>query len=139
MREYSLLISLMRVHVLLFNSGENEEGIHSLELAGKTVVLMFENPDDAFRYGGLLEAQDFPLPKVEELDRQEVETFCEEAGYEARLVEAGFLPTNEEDRLLISPPETNLDITNWDQDGSQTERSQVDDVDEIRRRLEGLL
>ena len=50
----------MRVFVLLYDAGKDNEGIHSLELAGKTAVLMFENADDAERYAGLLEAQDFP-------------------------------------------------------------------------------
>ena len=52
----------MRVHVLLFDAGTDSEGIHSLEIAGRTVVLLFENPEDAERYAGLLEAQDFPVP-----------------------------------------------------------------------------
>ena len=45
-------------------------GIHSLELAGQTVVLMFENRDDAERYAGLLEAQDFPTPLWRSLTRR---------------------------------------------------------------------
>jgi len=45
----------MRVHVLLFDAGTDSEGIHSLEIAGRTVVLLFENPDDAERYAGLLD------------------------------------------------------------------------------------
>ena len=75
----------MRVHVLLFDAGTDSEGIHSLEIAGRTVVLLFGNPDDAERYAGLLEAQDFPVPTVEALDREDVDLFCREAGYEARL------------------------------------------------------
>ena len=35
--------------------------------------LLFENLDDAERYAGLLEAQDFPVPTVESLDREEGE------------------------------------------------------------------
>ena len=66
----------MRVHVLLFDAGSDSEGIHSLEIAGRTVVLLFENPDDAERYAGLLEAQDFPVPTVESLEREDVELFC---------------------------------------------------------------
>ncbi|MCH9773046.1 MAG: DUF3110 domain-containing protein, partial [Cyanobacteria bacterium] len=54
----------MLVHVLLYDAGQDSEGIHSLELSGQTVVLMFENCDDAERYAGLLEAQDFPTPTV---------------------------------------------------------------------------
>ena len=59
----------MLVHVLLYDAGQDSEGIHSLELSGQTVVLMFENKDDAERYAGLLEAQDFPTPTVEALDQ----------------------------------------------------------------------
>ena len=62
----------MLVHVLLYDAGQDSEGIHSLELSGSTVVLMFENPDDAERSAGLLEAQDFPVPSIEALDREEI-------------------------------------------------------------------
>ena len=55
----------MIIYVLLYQAGEDSEGIHSLELRGETVVLMFEEKDDAERYAGLLEAQDFPKPTVE--------------------------------------------------------------------------
>ena len=33
---------------------------------------MFEDKDDASRYCGLLEAQDFPLPTVEMIDIEEI-------------------------------------------------------------------
>ena len=55
----------MLVHVLLYKVGKEEEGIHSIDIKGKTIVLMFEDSDDANRYCGLLEAQDFPTPSVE--------------------------------------------------------------------------
>ena len=42
------------MHVLLFDAGSDQEGIHSIELGGRTVVLLFEDPDDAERYAGLL-------------------------------------------------------------------------------------
>ena len=82
----------MLVHVLLYKVGNEEEGIHSIDIKGKTIVLMFEDSDDAERYCGLLEAQDFPTPSVEELTRRDIEAFCFEAGYEARYVEKGFIP-----------------------------------------------
>ena len=50
--------------MLLFDSGSEVEGIHTLELNGRTVVLMFEEEDDALRYAGLLAAQDFPRPPL---------------------------------------------------------------------------
>lgn len=141
--------------MLLFDAGGDQEGIHSLELGGRTVVLLFEDPDDAERYAGLLEAQDFPVPSVEALDRRELEQFCTEAGYEARFVPAGFHPRSDEDRLLIAPPERNMDVSNWQEqvsgdlaDGaaspSQVEDDEVSSVPDpeleaFRRRLEGLL
>ena len=157
----------MRVHVLLFDAGTDSEGIHSLEIAGRTVVLLFENPDDAERYAGLLEAQDFPVPTVEALDREDVDLFCREAGYEARLIESGFVPSNDEERLFMAPPQSNRDVSNWKDDlvanervsneavsdggvaeqqgveparqGLETEPESNPELDELRRRLEGLL
>lgn len=144
-----------RVHVLLFDAGSDQEGIHSLELGGRTVVLLFEDPDDAERYAGLLEAQDFPVPSVEALDRRELEQFCSEAGYEARFVPAGFHPRSEEDRLLIAPPERNMDVSSWQEQDSgdaasgaattspaeEEDAPRVSDpeLEAFRRRLEGLL
>ena len=130
----------MLVHVLLYDAGTENEGIHSLELRGATVILMFQNRDDADRYCGLLEAQDFPTPSVEELTRTDIEAFCVEAGYEARYVEKGFIPTNDEERLMISPPLSNLEVANWkDQRNSDNSKSSQEQLDEIKKRLENLL
>ena len=128
----------------------------------KRQVLLFENPDDAERYAGLLEAQDFPVPTVEALDREDVDLFCREAGYEARLIESGFVPSNDEERLFMAPPQSNRDVSNWKDDalsneavsvggvaeqqgveparqGLETEPESNPELDELRRRLEGLL
>ena len=124
----------MLVHVLLYEAGTESEGIHSLELKGTTVILMFEDKDDADRYCGLLEAQDFPTPSVEELKRVDIEAFCVEAGYEARFVEKGFVPSTDEERLLISPPLSNLEVGNWNNKSTSN-----DQLEDIKRRLENLL
>ena len=131
----------MRVNVLLFDAGSDSEGIHSLEIAGRTVVLLFENPDDAERYAGLLEAQDFPVPTVESLDREDVEMFCRDAGYEARFVASGFVPESDEERLFMAPPEANRDVSQWKDEESlpEPEPSSSSDLDALRKRLEGLL
>ena len=140
----------MRVHVLLFDAGTDSEGIHSLEIAGRTVVLLFENPEDAERYAGLLEAQDFPVPTVEGLDLEDVELFCRDAGYEARLIESGFVPGNDEERLFMAPPESNRDVSQWkdeelaaaeptpDSDSSRDAEFNPE-LDALRKRIEGLL
>ena len=131
----------MRVNVLLFDAGSDSEGIHSLEIAGRTVVLLFENPDDAERYAGLLEAQDFPVPTVESLDREDVELFCRDAGYEARFVASGFVPESDEERLFMAPPEANRDVSQWKDEESlpEPEPSSSSELDALRKRLEGLL
>ena len=104
---------------------------------------MFENCDDAERYAGLLEAQDFPTPTVEALDQHEVELFCTEAGYEARLVETGFVPKSDDERLMLAPPTANRDVSNWQTDDQSLDSVQSsnpsDGLDDVRRRLEGLL
>ncbi len=141
--------SSLSVHVLLFDAGSDQEGIHSIELNGRTVVLLFEDPEDAERYAGLLEAQDFPVPSVEALEREEIELFCSQCGYEARFVPAGFLPRSDEDRLLIAPPERNMDVSNWKEQESAAGAGPHEEggagtggdpeLEAFRRRLEGLL
>ena len=130
----------MLVHVLLYEAGTESEGIHSLELKDSTVILMFEDKDDAERYCGLLEAQDFPVPSVEELTRIDIEAFCVEAGYEARYVEKGFIPSNDEERIMLSPPLSNLEVGNWHiEDKINNKSSSNDQLEDIKKRLENLL
>ena len=134
------LLFIMLVHVLLYEPGTESEGIHSLELKGQTVILMFQDRDDAERYCGLLEAQDFPTPSIEELTRVDIESFCVKAGYEPRFVERGFIPSTDEERLMISPPLSNLDVGNWhNQKDINEQTSSVDQLEDIKKRLENLL
>jgi hypothetical protein len=129
----------MLVFVLLFNPGTANEGIHTLKLkdTDRNVVLMFESEDDATRYGLLLEAQDFMSPTVEAIESEEVEEFCEEANYDCVLVPEG---------TLAIPPESSVDSMDW-QPEQEPGRSMAEDkaefssseLDQIRRRLEGLL
>ena len=126
----------MNVFVLLYNFGTEKEGIHSIELKGRTIVLMFEDKDDAERYCGLLEAQDFPLPSVEMIKIDEIRDFCNKLDYESKLVEKNFIPKSAEDRLLISPPQKNLEVDNWNQDESKDDNI---DLNSIKENLEKLL
>jgi hypothetical protein len=119
----------MRVYVLLFNTGSDNQGIHSLKKGDRDIVLMFEAEDDATRFALMLEAQDFPEPKVEALDSEEIEAFCQEAGYEARYIQQG---------ELITPPDTSVEQTDWSSQ-EKAQASSEDDLDDIRRRLENLL
>ena len=126
----------MDIFVLLYNSGTDKEGIHSIELKGKTIVLMFEDKDDALRYCGLLEAQDFPIPTVEMIEIEEIKDFCIKLDYEYRLVEKNFIPKTAEDRLLISPPQKNLEVNDWERENDNSKKI---DIDTIKENLEKLL
>lgn len=132
----------MRVFVLLFNARSDNEGIHTLKVGDRNVILMFESEDDATRYGLMLEAQDFAIPTVEEFESEEIEEFCQGSGYECKLVPDG---------TLAVPPESNVEKTDWQPDAKlaanqpsdsrssdRTDLSETE-LDDIRRRLEGLL
>ena len=126
----------MNIFVLLYNSGTDKEGIHSIELKGRTIVLMFEEKDDASRYCGLLEAQDFPLPSIEMMDMQEIINFCNNLDYEYKFVEKNFVPKTAEDRLLISPPQKNRDVDYWESESNNQEKI---DINTIKENLEKLI
>ncbi|MGC1195333.1 MAG: DUF3110 domain-containing protein [Geitlerinemataceae cyanobacterium] len=138
----------MRVFVLLFNARTENEGIHTIRLAtpdGKerNIIMMFESEDDATRYAMLLEAQDFHAPTVEAIESEEIEAFCQGSGYETKLIPEGFVPQSPEERVFLSPPEANLDETDWAPEGLAAEPTAEEisnsELDDIRRRLEGLL
>ena len=124
----------MNIYVLLYNPNSDNEGIHSIELKGKTIVLMFEEKDDAERYVGLLEAQDFPVPSIEMVNSEEIKDFCNKCDYEMRLVTKNFVPKTIEDRLLLTPPQKNLEVDVW-----EDKKNKQDDLDNIRENLEKLL
>ncbi|MGI0491770.1 DUF3110 domain-containing protein [Alkalinema pantanalense CENA528] len=139
----------MRVFVLLFNAGTDNEGLHSIDLGGQNIVLMFEEEDDATRYALMLEAQDFPEASVEAFPQEEIEEFCRDAGYDCRLIPQNFRPANEFERLLLAPPEQNRDGFDWSAEGpgaeptgatsDDPEEMSRDELEAMRRRLEGLL
>jgi hypothetical protein len=125
------------VYVLLFNARTENEGIHTLNIEGKDLVLMFEHEDDATRFALMLEAQDFPEATVEAMEQADIEEFCESAGYSCRLVEAG---------SLAMPPEQNLEQITWNPDqpeetapSSTTNGPSQAELDRLRQQLENLL
>lgn len=126
----------MQVFVLLFNARTENEGIHTLKVGDRNVVLMFETEDDATRFAIMLEAQDFSAPTLEPFESEEIEEFCSSANYDCVLVTPG---------MLIVPPETNVEATDWQPEGAppapEAEPSALpsSELDRIRRQLEGLL
>ena len=131
----------MLVHILLFNAGTENEGIHTIQIGDRNTILMFKDEDDAIRYAGLLEAQDFPEAKVEPIDSEEVEQFCSQADYDCKIVEPG---------QLEIPPEKNVEELNWETEEAKEKEQLIeppeeestmasDELDRIRNQLEGLL
>ena len=126
----------MLVYILLFNAGTDNEGIHTVQVGDRNTILMFKEEDDALRYAGLLEAQDFPEAKVEGIDSAEVEHFCRQADYDSKIIEPG---------QLEIPPERNVEDFSWQEEPQQQEPTPEaetmpnEELDRIRRQLEGLL
>ncbi|MBE9079359.1 DUF3110 domain-containing protein [Romeria aff. gracilis LEGE 07310] len=122
----------MQVYVILFNARTENEGIHTLRVEQQNVVLMFEAEDDALRFAGLLEAQDFPPTAVEAFDPEEIEEFCEGAGYEAVTITGD---------MLMLPPEATVEQMDWNPDAppENAAQSAQDEMDRIRQQLEKLL
>jgi Protein of unknown function (DUF3110) len=129
----------MRVYVLLFNVGTDNEGIHTIKLRQpdteddyQDVVLAFEEEDDATRFALLLEAQDFPEATVEGIDQEELEEFCQSANLVLQYVTEG---------MLAVPPMSNVDTTDWKEEGAPPPQPEPEmpDLEAIKRRLEGLL
>lgn len=128
----------MKVYVLLFNAGTDNEGIHTIQMGDRNKVLMFEEEDDALRFGGLLEAQDFPSPCIEAIDDDEIKEFCRSVDYDWELIPSG---------ALAIPPENNAEEFEWqkqsptqeERDSEESSEFPSDELESIRRRLEGLL
>lgn len=101
-----------RVHVLLFGIGEGEaEGIYSVrampgadQLPQETIIA-FEDAEDAQRYASQLEATMDRASNVVPITPSELLEFCQESGYNCRLEQGG---------SMLSPPDFNVDITDWE-------------------------
>uniref|UniRef100_A0A6T8MYA4 Uncharacterized protein n=2 Tax=Hemiselmis andersenii TaxID=464988 RepID=A0A6T8MYA4_HEMAN len=133
--------SLARVFVLLFNPRTDTEGIYTLQIKRRddrlvNTIVMFEETEDAERYAGLLEAQDFPPPSVEVIEPAEIIDFATTAGYQTTFIPKG---------TLFMPPENNVDSSErpWSQEmdgaGSARDQSPAGDsgeLDAIRQQLE---
>lgn len=134
---------MSQVYVLLFNARTDNEGIHTLQIGDRNKVLMFEDEDDAMRFALMLEAQDFPPVSVEKIDEEDIIEFCRDADFDWEHIAPG---------ELAVPPEQNVAEMDWDPEGNhkqksgttaptetKTEEMSNDELDRIRRQLEGLL
>ena len=68
---------------ILAVSGKESEGAYAVDTEeNKRMVYMFLDKDDAVRYAGLLEADNFPDMSVVEVNDQEIIEACVKHGHE---------------------------------------------------------
>ena len=66
--------------------GKEQEGAYADQAQDGKVVYMFLDKDDALRYAGLLEADDFPDMSVVKVDDREIIQACITHGHEYYVV-----------------------------------------------------
>ena len=72
---------------ILSLTGKEKEGAYAVtEKKGNKLVYMFLDKDDALRYAGLLEADDFPDMSVVEVNDREIIQACVTHGHEYYVV-----------------------------------------------------
>ena len=72
---------------ILAVAGKEREGAYAIETDNnKRMVYMFLDKDDALRYAGLLEADDFPNMSVVKVDDREIIQACITHGHEYYVV-----------------------------------------------------
>lgn len=85
---------------ILCLKGKENEGAYALQSNDERVLLLFEEEEDAERFSGLLEAEDFPQLVTVEVDAEHMVEMCESSGYAYTIVTP--------DELLIPPSHNEL-------------------------------
>ena len=81
--------------------GQGEEGAYAVaDQDGERALYMFEEEDDAIRYGGLLEAEDYPPMTVVEVEDQLAIKTCNVYNYRYVIIS--------EDDFVIPPRENDF-------------------------------
>lgn len=96
-----VLRDLPSAYVLIFNPGQNDEGVYTLQGRSSPMssyVLAFEETDEAERFAQLLQAEGFDLPKPMQWHVDQICSFCETGHFEL-----GIVPTG----VLLTPPTHN--------------------------------
>lgn len=86
---------------ILCLEGKEDEGAYAMaNNNGEKILLMFEEEDDADRYIGMLEADDFASLVAVEVDPDAIIDMCKHTGYEFMIISP--------DELVIPPSHNNL-------------------------------
>ena len=81
--------------ILCLNGKENEGAYAIQDAENNRTLLLFLEVEDAERFAGLLEADDFPPMTTVEVDPEAMIDMCESTGYNYTIVEP--------DELMIPP------------------------------------
>jgi hypothetical protein len=87
---------------ILTIKGKEDEGAYSvIDEDGERALYLFEDIDDAERYSGLLEAEDYPEMDVVEVDDHLVIKTCEMYGYNYVIINSNdfVIPPREYDTI----------------------------------------
>lgn len=85
---------------MLASNDKNNSGAFAIEdESGKKIIYFFEDEDDAQRYLGLLEADDYPSMQVIEIDDELAFKSCKSYNYNYQVIKP--------DEFLM-PPRTNV-------------------------------
>ena len=93
---------------LLAISGKEEEGAYSvLDEDGEKALYLFEQEDDATRYVGLLEAEDYPEMSVVEVDEDICIKMCNAYNYRYCVITSDdfVIPPRDNDFIQNNPME----------------------------------
>ena len=72
---------------ILCLEGKENEGAYALQNKdSERVLLLFEEPEDAERFGVLLDADDFPSMSIVEVDSESMIEMCEKSVYNYTVV-----------------------------------------------------
>ena len=75
------LVNLNKLYILTIKGHEDEGAYAVNDDDGERALYMFENQDDATRYGGLLEAEDYPPMSVVDVEEKLAIQTCEVYNY----------------------------------------------------------
>ena len=93
---------------LLAISGKEDEGAYSvMDEDGEKALYLFEEEDDATRYAGLLEAEDYPEMSVVEVDEEICIKMCNTYNYRYVIISSDdfVIPPRDNDFIQNNPLE----------------------------------
>ncbi|CAM9647166.1 unnamed protein product [Discosporangium mesarthrocarpum] len=105
--------TLQSVYPLIINAGLEEEGLYTLYVGGRNIVVAFEDKEEAVRCSLMLKTQEgFPRSTPRIMPTEELVSFCKDvaAGLQIVPTGSGFLPPDSsKEELGFNPALTEED------------------------------